>query len=69
MLGCYLFNKITIGFGLSNNFKIRKTCNSGFSKKLQTINKVHQITNKEPKFYKRVFDQFLDFKEPWLHIM
>jgi hypothetical protein len=35
-----------LGFRLSNNFKILKTSSSSFSKKLQTTNKIHQITNK-----------------------
>jgi hypothetical protein len=57
--GCWVIIFLTnnLGFQFSNNFKILKISSSSFSKKLQTTNKIHQIT----KFYKRVFDHFLDF--------
>jgi hypothetical protein len=58
MLGCYLYNKITFGFGLSNNFKIKKPLVLVFQKiqtknvcycffqKLHTTNKIYELTKK-----------------------
>jgi hypothetical protein len=45
-VGLFSFSQNNFGSPLFNNFKILETFSSSFSKKLQTTNKIHEITNK-----------------------